>query len=122
MGLSGEDSALVEAVRRDGIAVCHGVLSPDQIEAARAGFDAYCERDATSAERLREKRRWGSGGDQLGADPRMAAVYSHPRTLAIVGAIMGEPLPYLDALFVNRSDAGCAFPALPLQGIIDTRL
>ena len=47
-----------------------------------------------------------SGGDQLGLYPGLARLFMHPRVVKIVGAIMGEKLPFLQHMLADRYNVG----------------
>ncbi len=100
MELNTRDQQVVATARRDGIAVLPDLLDAEQLQHVRREFDqAHLDlgkgpgtpgvRDSTS-------------GDALLAYPHLAALYSHPRIIAVVCAILGEDRPWAWQLKTNR--------------------
>ena len=97
----------------DGVGVLHGLLRPAELQAARRDFErahvdlgngAWDHPDNAGT-------RKGAGGDQLGLLPGLARLYTHPRIVAIVGAIMDGATPWIHAMTTIRCTAGAkAFP------------
>ena len=134
--MSESDAAIVAQARAEGIACIPDLLTPDELAAARADFDVLHldarvetrtrgreQNERTAPIRGKQRGRSGtaealdgfheiagsrvfSGGDQLGTYPGLARLFMHPRVVRIVGAIMGEPLPFLQHMLADRYNIG----------------
>ena len=95
-----EDRTVVETVRKNGIGTLQGVLSQDEVEAVRAEFDqAYLDLGkGPGTPGVRDR----ISGEQLLAYPTLSALYSHPRIMGIVSAMLNEPVPWVWQIITNR--------------------
>lgn len=109
-GLSAEDLAVVAAAQRDGVAVLRDLLSPAELQAARRDHEtAHVDAgNGTWDAAGNAATRSGAGGDQIGQLPGLARLYTHPRIVGIVGAIMGAS-PWIHAMTVRPSPANASF-------------
>ena len=111
--LSAEDREVVRTAQRDGVGVLHGLLTPAELKAARRDFErAHVDLGNGPWDHPDNAgTRKGAGGDQLGRLPGLARLYTHPRIVAIVGAIMDGATPWIHAMTTIRCTAGAkAFP------------
>ena len=107
-GMSAEDCEVVATAQRDGVGVLRDLLSPAELEAARRDFEqahvdigngAWDSPDNAGS-------RAGAGGDQLGLLPGLVPLFTHPRIVAIVGAIMDGATPWIHAMTTIRCTPG----------------
>lgn len=100
MGLSQEDQDLLNTIRKDGIGVMHGLLSSEEIEIIRKEFDQlHLDLGKGPGE---PGVRDSMSGEELLAYPNLAALYSHPRIMGIVSAMLNEPTPWVWVVKTNR--------------------
>ena len=94
------DQEVVATVRRDGIGILRQVLSPQEVETVRQEFDrAHLDLDkGPGTPGVRDSL----SGEALLAYPNLAALYSHPRIMAIVAALLNEPVPWVWVVKTNR--------------------
>lgn len=92
-----DDLALLDTIRNEGIGVMRGVLSGEEVEAVRVAFDRAHE-DASGKPGVRDRLK----GEPLLKYPSLAALYSHPRILAVVSAVLDEPVPWVWQVITNR--------------------
>ena len=115
--LSAADRAVVDTLRRDGVAVLHGLLTSDELAAARrdqeaANLDAFHRtrpagwfRGETGINPEQPATNTPLHGLYMGTLPGLARCYSHPRIVAIARAAMRAE-PFLHLLKINRFTAG----------------
>ena len=98
--MKSDDRALVETIRQNGIGVLRNALSEDEIGAVRLEFDqAHLDLGiGPGTPGVRDRL----SGEQLLAYPALAALYSHPRIIAIVSAMLNEPVPWVWQIITNR--------------------
>lgn len=94
------DQAIVDQARRDGIAVLPDVLSEQELQPVRREFD-QAHLDLGKGPGTPGVRD-GLSGDALLAYPHLAAVYSHPRIIAAVCAILQVDDPWAWVIKTNR--------------------
>ena len=93
--LGTEDRRVVDAVRRDGVAILHGLLTPAELAASRAEFDSLqLEAGAGSDDALE------NAGVRtvlctcqhvpVGRTPALGGLAAHPRVVAIAEALLGD--------------------------------
>ena len=106
--MSAEDRDVVATAQRDGVGVLRDLLGPAELEAARRDFEqahvdigngAWDSPDNAGS-------RAGAGGDQLGLLPSLGPLFTHPRIVAIVGAIMDGATPWIHAMTTIRCTPG----------------
>lgn len=98
--MNAEDGRIIETLRRDGIAVLRDLLSEAELGPIRAEFDrVFLEQGKGAGE---PGARDGVRGDALLACPNLAAVFAHPRIVAIAAAMLEEPEPWVWVLGTNR--------------------
>ena len=114
--LTAEDRAVVERARAEGVAYVPDLLSAEELAAARRDFDAALrtgpggEGSSVDEHELYYQKveengatRTGLAGDHLGALPGLFRLWAHPRIVAIIGGIMGEPEPpFMHEMRMNR--------------------
>jgi hypothetical protein len=95
-----EDQALIKTIRKKGIGVLPNVLSGDEVEAVRVEFDqAHLDLGkGPGTPGVRDS----TGGEQLLAYPAIAALYSHPRIMGVISAMLNEPVPWAWQVKTNR--------------------
>lgn len=94
------DQELVATIRRDGIGILRHVLSPQEVETVRQEFDqAHLDLGKGSGT---PGVRDSLSGEALLAYPNLAALYSHPRIMSIVAALLNEPVPWVWVVKTNR--------------------
>lgn len=98
--ISKEDQELIETIRKNGIGILRNLLSLDEIEVIRKEFDqAHLDLDkGPGTPGVRDSM----SGEALLAYPNMAALYSHPRIMAIVSTMLNEPTPWVWVVKTNR--------------------
>lgn len=98
--LTDADRAVVDTVRRDGIAVLPDLLGSDELAPLRAEFDqAYLDAGkGPGTPGVRDSL----SGDVMLTCPRMARLFSHPRLVAVIAEILGEVAPWAWQLKTNR--------------------
>ena len=105
MPLSPEDQAVVDTVRRDGVAILHDLLTPEEVDAARTEFDAL-QIEAGRGE-------WDAPENAgtrtvlctcqhvpVGATPALGGCISHPRIVAIAEALLHDEC-YVEMMRTN---------------------
>ena len=98
--MTSQDQAVIETARRDGIAVLEDVLDQDELTSVRDEFDRlHVELGKGPGE---PGVRDGVSGDALLKYPHVAALFSHPRILAVVAAMLDEDEPCAWRLKTNR--------------------
>ena len=98
--MTSEDQALIETIRKKGIGVLPNVLSGDEVEAVRVEFD-QAHLDLGKGPGTPSVRD-STGGEQLLAYPAIAALYSHPRIMGVISAMLNEPVPWAWQVKTNR--------------------
>jgi hypothetical protein len=95
-----DDDGLIETIRRDGIGVLRNVLTNDEVSAVRAEFDqAYLDEGlGTGLPGDRDKLAM----EPLLKYPALAALYSHPRIMAVISTMLSEPVPWVWQVLTNR--------------------
>ena len=98
--MTSDDRAVVDTIQKHGIGVMRGVLSPREVNAVRAEFDqAYQDLGkGPGTPGVRDRL----SGEQLLAYPVLAALYSHPRIIDVVSAVLNEPVPWVWQIITNR--------------------
>ena len=95
-----EDQAVIETARRDGIAVLKDLLDEDELTSVRDEFDRlHLELGKGPGQ---PGVRDGVSGDALLKYPHVAALFSHPRIIAVVAAMLDEDQPWAWQLKTNR--------------------
>lgn len=95
-----DDQAVVETIRKEGIGVLPGVLSQHELDTVRAEFDqAHMDLGKGPGEPGVRDRL---SGEDLLAYPSLAALYSHPRIMAVISAMLDEPTPWVWQIITNR--------------------
>ena len=98
--MTSQDQAVIETARRDGIAVLEDVLDQDELTSVRDEFDRlHLELGKGPGE---PGVRDGVSGDALLKYPHVAALFSHPRIIAVVAAMLDEDEPCAWRLKTNR--------------------
>lgn len=95
-----EDQAVIETIRKNGIGILPNVLSADEVEAVRVEFE-QAHLDLGKGPGIPGVRD-STGGEALLAYPAIAALYSHPRIMGIVSAMLDEPVPWSWQVKTNR--------------------
>ena len=94
------DRAVVETTRKNGVGVLHNLLSQDELDADRRELDqAYLDLNMGPGE---PGSRDSLRNEPLLNYPAMGSLFSHPRILEIVSAILEEPRPFLLQMKTNR--------------------
>ena len=98
--LSKSDHQLIETIRKDGIGILRNLLTPDEVETIRQEFDqAHLDLGkGPGTPGVRDSM----SGEALLNYPNMAALYSHPRIMAIVSTMLNEPTPWVWVVKTNR--------------------
>lgn len=98
--LTEADQAVVAATRRDGIAVLPDLLQAEELVPLRAEFDQL-HLDLGKGPGVPGVRD-GVSGDALLEYRHVAALFCHPRLMAVVAALLNEPVPWAWQLKTNR--------------------
>jgi hypothetical protein len=94
------DQELVATIRKDGIGILRQLLSRQEVETVRQEFDqAHLDLGKGAGT---PGVRDSLSGEALLAYPNLAALYSHPRIMAIVAAMLNEPVPWVWVVKTNR--------------------
>jgi len=106
--LSADDREVVASAQRDGVAVLRNLLTPAELQAARRDHEqAHVDKgNGAWNSAANAGSRAGAGGDQLGLLPGLVRLYTHPRIVAIIGAIMDGASPWIHAMTTLRYTAG----------------
>ena len=95
-----QDDEAVKMARDQGAGVLHDVLTQDELEAAREDLDrAYLEIGQGPGRPGSRDSIWGEGLLQYSG---IARLFSHPRISTVVGAIMGDEVPWVSKFKTNR--------------------
>jgi hypothetical protein len=94
------DRAAVEAACKNGVSVLHNLLLQDELDAIRRELSqAYLDLNMGPGE---PGSRDSLRGEPLLNYPALGCLFSHPRILGIVSAILDEPQPFLLQMKTNR--------------------
>ena len=94
------DRAAVEAAWKNGVGVLHNLLLQDELDAIRRELEqAYLDLDMGPGE---PGSRDSLRNEPLLNYPALGCLFSHPRILGIVSAILDEPQPFLFQMKTNR--------------------
>lgn len=123
--LGTEDRRVVDAVRRDGVAILHGLLTPAELAASRAEFDSLQLEAGAGSDNAPENAGVRTvlctcQHVPVGRTPALGGLAAHPRVVAIAEALLGDEA-FVDLLRTNRylpghpgmsghSDGGWAVP------------
>lgn len=98
--MDAEDRAAVETAWKNGVGVLHNLLSQDELDTIRRELEqAYLNMDMGSGE---PGSRDSLRNEPLLNYPALGGLFSHPRILGIVSAILDEPRPFLLQMKTNR--------------------
>ena len=98
--LSQDDQQVVNVAKRDGIAILPDLLTPAEVDLVRQDFDQL-HIDLGKGPGTPGVRD-SLSGDKLLPYGHVAALFSHPRLMAVVCAILGEEHPWAWQLKTNR--------------------
>ena len=94
------DRAAVEAAWKNGVGVLHNLLSQDELDTIRRELEqAYLDMDMGPGD---PGSRDSLRNEPLLNYPALGSLFSHPRILGIVSAILDEPRPFLLQMKTNR--------------------
>ena len=98
--MDAEDRAAVETAWKNGVGVLHNLLSQDELDTIRRELEqAYLDMDMGPGE---PGSRDSLRNEPLLNYPALGGLFSHPRILGIVSAILDEPRPFLLQMKTNR--------------------